>query len=270
MMNNKLKEYNWIGSQNDFVDTISIVPVNHISLGRFGGNSLAGQYKNEDGCIIWADEQHDWEFAVLMDAHQSADSAELVVHQIYKYKRDIQEILSLSFELSLQKIEGKILTIFQEEEFLSSCRKVDGETACLLVLRKDKYLWWFSVGDCISYLFHPELAGLGQYQVNQRHFFEWIGRVNTFEQTVPCFSSGMRELRKGMNRIMLTTDGLVECPNDPFSSAEKIYEAIKNQPLNKGIKVLLEVIKENHVRDSTTIIAWDVNIVEEVSIPSDA
>ncbi len=59
-----------------------------------------------------------------------------------------------------------------------------------------------------------------------------------------------------MNRIMLTTDGLVECPNDPFSSAEKIYEAIKNQPLNEGMKVLLQVIKENDVRDSTTIIAW--------------
>ncbi len=107
MINNKLHQFSWIGSQNDFVDTISIVPVNHVSLGRFGGNSLAGQYKNEDGCMIWADEQQDWEFAVLMDAHKSAESAELVVQQINKYKRDIQEILSLSFERSLQKIEGK-------------------------------------------------------------------------------------------------------------------------------------------------------------------
>lgn len=74
-------------------------------------------------------------------------------------------------------LEEKILSMFQSSEFLSTCRNVKGETACLIVVRKDKYIWWFSVGDCILYLFHPELSALGQYQVNQRQFYEWIGQV---------------------------------------------------------------------------------------------
>lgn len=64
-------------------------------------------------------------------------------------------------------------------------------------------------------LFHLELANLGQYQVNRRQFYEWIGQANTFDQMVPCYSRGIRELRKGINRVLLTTDGLVECPNEP-------------------------------------------------------
>jgi Protein phosphatase 2C len=269
-MKNSIKELSWIGSQTDFVDTISIESIHHVSLGRFGGNSAAGQYKNEDGCLIWADEQQDWEFALLLDAHQSADSAELVINQINKYKTEIQKQLSLTYEHCLKRMEGTILELLKEERFLSDCRKVNGETACLIVLRKDKYVWWFSIGDCISCLFHPEFSALGQYQINQRHFYEWVGRVNTFDQAVPCYSSGIRELRKGMNRILLTTDGLLECPNEPFSRPEKIYEAMKNQALDGGMKKLLETIRKNHVRDSTTVIAWDVNIESEVTIPSDA
>lgn len=68
-------------------------------------------------------------------------------------KTKIQELLALTDNKVLLKLEGVILNLFQEEQFLSKCRKVIGETACLIVLRKDKYLWWFSVGDCILYYF---------------------------------------------------------------------------------------------------------------------
>lgn len=60
------------------------------------------------------------------------------------------------------------------------------KTACLIVLRKNKYLRWLSIGDCISYLSHQELRNLGQYQINQRQFYEWVGQVNTINQIVPC------------------------------------------------------------------------------------
>lgn len=268
-MENPYCEFSWIGSQTNFVDKININNINRISIGRFGGNSVAGQYKNEDGCLIWADEKENWEFVVILDAHNSAESAELVIEQFSKRKTEIQNLLSLSYEQTLKRLEGTILNLFQEERFISDCRKVKGETACLIVLRKDKYVWWFSIGDCLSYLFHSELANLGQYQINQRQFYEWVGQVNTFEQVVPCYSSGIRELRKGINRIFITTDGLVECPNEPFSNPKEIYNVMKNHQINDGIMALLQTIKENYVRDSTTIISWDVNIIRDVTMPSD-
>ena len=42
-----------------------------------------------------------------------------------------------------------------------------------------------SIGDCILYLNHPELSVLNEYQQNHRSFYEWIGKVNTFELEVP-------------------------------------------------------------------------------------
>lgn len=265
-LNNNISEFSWVGSQSSFVDSINISMINHISIGRFGGNSKAGQYKNEDGCLVWADES--WEFAVILDAHNSAESAELVLEQFLKWKTEIQEILSLSYEQTFKRLTGTLLTLFQEETFLSDCRTVKGETACLVVLRKEKYLYWFSIGDCLSFVFHSELADLGQYQLNQRQFYEWVGEVNTFDQVVPCYSSGIRELRQGINRVFLTTDGLVECPNEPFSDSKDIYEMMSSHEIGEGIKLLLQSIAFNNVRDSTTIISWDVNIADVVSKPS--
>ncbi|WP_042150039.1 protein phosphatase 2C domain-containing protein [Paucisalibacillus sp. EB02] len=262
-------EFSWVGSEDNCVDTISIQNINHIAVGRFGGNSTAGQYKNEDGCLVWAEEEQRWEFAVILDAHNSAESAEIVIEQLTKGRTKIQNLLTQPFNQSIKSMEETVLGLFLEEEFLFKCRKVKGETACLIVLRMDKYVWWFSIGDCISYLFHPELAKLGQYQLNQRQFFEWVGQVNTFEQVVPCYSSGIRELRKGLNRILLTTDGLVECPNEPFSSPHDIYHVMMDHGMDHGVRTLLQTIKENNVRDSTTVLAWDVTIAEDVTRPSD-
>ena len=49
-------------------------------------------------------------------------------------------------------------------------QKIKGETACLLCVRKENYIWWLSIGDCLVYVFHEELHKLGQYALNQRHF----------------------------------------------------------------------------------------------------
>ncbi|WP_370452584.1 hypothetical protein [Lysinibacillus sp. SGAir0095] len=56
-MQDSIVEFKWVGSQANFVDEIDIIKISNISLGRFGGNSMAGQYKNEDGCLIWVDEK---------------------------------------------------------------------------------------------------------------------------------------------------------------------------------------------------------------------
>ncbi|WP_331456882.1 hypothetical protein [Bacillus sp. CHD6a] len=55
-----VKKLNWVGSKKHFVDEISVMTVGEkVVLGRFGGNSTAGQYKNEDGCLIWCDDKQD-------------------------------------------------------------------------------------------------------------------------------------------------------------------------------------------------------------------
>jgi len=268
-MNNNSNYFSWVGSQQNFVDDINIQRFNHIILGRYGGNSCAGQYKNEDGCVLWIKEKEHWEFVALLDAHNTAESAELVINLLESEKVNLAQILCLDMKQKMfQQLEEKILNMFQSKAFVSACQNVKGETACLIVVRRDKYLWWFSVGDGLLYLFHSELAALGQYQVNQRQFFEWIGQVNTFEQEVPCYSIGIKELRQGMNRIFLTTDGLVECPNDPYTNPKNIYDSFGNDTDEEAIKNMLVNIQKNNVRDSTTIISWPINIIKKATLPS--
>ncbi|THE14132.1 protein phosphatase 2C domain-containing protein [Bacillus timonensis] len=262
-----MNEYYWVGSENHFMDTLSVQKQGNITIGRFGGNSLAGQVKNEDGCLIWQNEQEDWEFVILLDAHHTAESAKLIVQEFSKRKGSLKSLLSGSPKEAFKNIEDRILQIFQNPEFLASCRKVNGSTSCLIVLRKDKYIWWFSVGDCILYLFHPELAKLGQYQVNQRRFFEWIGQVNTFELPVPCYSSGRKELRKGNNHLFLTTDGLIECPGLPYNHPEKVQKEFLDRSNEYAVQALLKKIQSHNVRDSTTIISWFVESDQEASLP---
>lgn len=262
-----MSDFEWIGSQESFVDTLSVRKQGKIGIGRFGGKSSAGQTKNEDGCLVWQSESEDWEFVILLDAHQTAESAELILQTFSKQKALLRTLLAMSIEETFKCIEGAILDIFQNPDFLASCRNVNGSTSCLIVLRKDKYIWWFSVGDCIFYLFHPELMKLGQYQVNQRHFFEWVGQVNTFELPVPCYSTGRKELRKGMNHLVITTDGLIECPGLPYNKPEKIQTEFSHNANEIAIEAMLNKIKSLNVRDSTTIISWFINCEIEASLP---
>ncbi|WNF24854.1 protein phosphatase 2C domain-containing protein [Mesobacillus jeotgali] len=264
-------EFCWVGNQEHFVDQPDVSQIGKIVVGRYGGNSRAGQYKNEDGCLVWFNEQQDWEFTILLDAHNTAESAELIIKQIESAELEIKQTLSKpTNQLTFKKLEEKIISLFQSEEFLLACRNVTGETACLIVARKDQYVWWFSVGDCVLYLFHEELAAMGQYQLNQRQFYEWIGEVNTFELDVPCYSVGIRELRTGKNRIFLTTDGLIECPNEPYANPASIYHSFPDIEEDESIITsMLETIKSNHVRDSTTILSWNVNVFKEATRPSD-
>lgn len=261
-----MTEFSWVGSQEHFIDNPNIGTLASMVIGRFGGSSSAGQDKNEDGCLVWLNENHDWEFVILLDAHNTAESAELIVKEFTSRKDIFHNILSQPVKVCFRNIEEAVIGTFKGKDFLETCKQVTGETACLIVCRKGKYLWWFSVGDNSLYLFHPELIALGQYQVNQRHFYEWIGRVNTFEQPVPCYSSGTKELRKGLNHLFLTTDGLIECPCEPYKDPYEIYKVLVDSP--EAVKTLFETIQLNNVRDSTTIVAWSVNVTKEATLPS--
>ncbi|AIY06902.1 hypothetical protein Plano_2937 [Planococcus sp. PAMC 21323] len=268
-MDKQLKAISWIGSENSFIDKVDVLSVQHITLGRFGGNSASGQTKNEDGCLIWLSREENWEFVAVLDAHHSAKSAELVTEQLEKNKEVLTSLLSNRINGELFKsLETALLALVLEQEFLEKCRHIQGETALLIAIRKGKYLYWFSVGDCLLYVFHPELAAFDQYQINQRQFYEWIGKVNTFEKSVPCFSSGIRELRRGKNQLLLTTDGLVECPGDVFAEPKSISQLVSTTTVTDGVTNLLKTIEKNHVRDSTTVVSWTVDVTEQASYAS--
>ena len=265
-MKTTAESFSWVGSRENFVDRPHVLTLNHLVVGRFGGNSSAGQSKNEDGCLVWINEQTDWEFVLMLDAHNTAESAEAVLTQMEVHKKEMKQLLGLPLSKGFfRNLEQAVLEMFQEEALMQACRNLQGETACLIVVRKGKYVWWFSVGDCLVYLFHPELKAFGQFQLNQRQFYEWIGQVNTFEQAVPCYSSGTRELRQGANRLLLTTDGLVECPGGPYGEPANIYQAMKE---GDGVETMLKTIKEHGVRDSTTIISWEITIQEQAAMAS--
>lgn len=65
-------------------------------------------------------------------------------------------------------------------------------------------------------MFQPEQLQNGKGRLNQRKFYECIGRENAFSANTSCFTSGVRELLNGMNHIVMVTDGVVECGRRTF------------------------------------------------------
>ncbi|MCA0173207.1 protein phosphatase 2C domain-containing protein [Bacillus sp. RAR_GA_16] len=250
-----------------YIDEPTFTQVGTVSVGRFGGNSSAGQNKNEDGCLVWTGA--DWEFAMILDAHKTASSAALILDEFERNQPYLTTILAKETAEAMEELPGVVLALFQNEVFKQKCRDVEGETACLIAVRKDKYLWWFSVGDCLLFLIHSELEAFGESVQNHRSFYEWIGEVNTFDAVVPCYSTGTKELRKGTNRIFLTTDGLLECPHTNYHLPEQVVEKMSKNSVRNGLQQLLNEIQVKGVRDSTTILAWDQMILEEGAMPSD-
>ena len=143
-----------------------------------------------------------------------------------------------------------------------------GETALLVCAQKGGFVWWLSVGDCVLYLLHPDLMKLGQYALNQRQFFEWVGRVNTFAFPAPAYTTGVRELRRGLNHLMLVTDGLLEFGARPFEEARALADIVLNHDAKEAVETLLAHVHEGGGRDSVTIIHWRFNNVSCVSQPS--
>ncbi|MCR2823536.1 protein phosphatase 2C domain-containing protein [Lederbergia panacisoli] len=260
--------FEWSGSEIQFVDEIKIDSCNHVQIGRYGGNSKAGANKNEDGALVWTGA--DWELSMILDGHDSSESVDLVIRTIQDEGKSISKILDKPVENVFTILESHLLSVFQSAEFIEECEKVKGETACLICVRKEKYLWWFSVGDCLVYLLHEELHKLGQYKVNQRQFYEWIGFVNTFSLPVPCYSSGIRELRPGRNTILMLTDGILECGKEHYQDGLNIYKEFSDvTKLETGIRRILQHVHDNLGSDSATIICWEYINLFSAQYPSD-
>ncbi|CAM4249787.1 protein phosphatase [Bacillus manliponensis] len=268
---NSRNQYSWIGREEMCLHTVSVKQCDQIVIGKYGGNIKSGAHKNEDGLFVSCSE--DWEFAMILDGHYSAESTALLVNTIKNEFHNFNELLQERVESAFQSIQQHILSIFTSEKFKTSCQKIQGETACLICVRKENYIWWFSVGDCLVYVLHEELHQLGQYMLNQRHFYEWVGFVNTFSLPVPCYSSGIRELRTGKNRIVMVTDGVLECGEHRYETPvhlyKDLYENKENETLESSVEKVLQHVHKQLGRDSATIISWDYDNQTSSTYPSD-
>jgi len=269
-----ISSFRWLGSHDKYLDTPTIPFHKRLVVGCYGGCTHAGADKNEDGAIVWYAEDNSWEFATLLDGHSSSESVELVVMVLETHAISIIEILSQPIETMFSALHQYLLSIFQSPSFRTQCQQVRGETACLISVRKAQFLWWFSVGDCLVYLLHPELAHMKQFLLNQRSFFEWIGHANTFDLPVPCYSTGIRELRSGQNRIVMMTDGLIECGSRPFEKPQHVYDMFmqdqkgKDTMLQNRVFTALQRVHQEQGRDSATLIAWDYENMTDTTFPS--
>lgn len=255
--------HKWLGCDTPHLGVPSLASCGNMTIGCYGGNPLAGGTKNEDALFTLCALDSSWHFALLCDAHCSCESAALVLDTISNQQASIAMALSQPPDIAFSLLHQQILDLFRSASFREQCRQVKGETACLICAQKGQWLWWLSIGDCVVYLFHPELAQLGQYALNQRQFYEWIGVVNTFDAPVPSFSSGIRELRKGSNHILMVTDGLLEFGTRPFEDAKTLYHLLVGDNgdthitlVQERILQLLNLVHEGRGRDSATLIHW--------------
>jgi len=256
-LKSKIDTFSWLGSDEMHLDVPSISLCGDVVIGCYGGRISAGANKNEDGALVWCAADDSWEFAVIIDAHYSVESAELLLEAVEGQFDGVAEALSQPVQRAFASLHGLILSMFTSPDFRARCSKVEGESSCLICARKDGFLWWLSIGDCVVYLLHPEFARLGQYALNQRSFHEWVGYRNTFDLDVPCYTSGVRQLGDGSNIVLMATDGLLECGRRPFEDPAQLYKAFsKSSNLAANVEAALKKVHQERGKDSATVITW--------------
>lgn len=262
--------FSWVGNQYAFLDNPDTNTVGHVVIGRYGGTTSAGATMNEDGALVWTDASATWELVLLLDAHATAESAALVIAAISSLEDRLLQIISRDPASAFAGIEQLVVELFQSESFRRRCRETSGETACLLCVRKAQYLWWFNVGDNMLFVIHPDLLALGQTMLNQRNFYEWIGNANTFDLDVPCYSVGVRELRRGENTVVVTTDGILTTENNPNRRMSQLFRDRNGDStdLSRQVRHLLNSIQDDGGRDSATVIAWTYTNPKSATMPS--
>ena len=258
-----IKRFSWLGEEEKHLDKPSVTKDGPVVVGCYGGNTHAGQFKNEDAAMVWCG--HSWEFAIVMDAHNSSESTKILTQLFSDIENDIATTLN---NQSLWDLNALLIRFLNDKETRRKFVGIRGETACLIAARKDDYLYWFSIGDCVAYVLAPELAKMGQTALNQRQFYEWIGQVNTFDLPTQAYSSGVRQLRKGNNRILLVTDGLLEYPNSKFPDSGYFNSHFQTGALEDVIDAALLKVDEAKGRDSATIVGWDYSCRSEGLMPT--
>jgi len=255
----RVVSFRWVGSQEAYLDQPALAECGSVVIGRYGGRTEAGARNNEDGALVWRHAGGVWEFAVLLDAHYSAESAEVILATLEAERPRLLAALALPVASAFRALQEALLAIFMDADFRAKCREVYGEASCLIVARKGAYLWWFSVGDCLAYFLHPETARLGEFLLNQRVFFQWIGQHNTFAQPVPCYSTGTQRLYRGEALIALSTDGVFESIPAFYDQPEQLlYVLASTEHLADGVGRALDLVHDARGRDSATLVVWRV------------
>lgn len=256
--------FRWVGGEEPLLDTPTVTRSGRVVVGRYGGNTGAGATKNEDGALVWCAENGEWEFAALLDAHYSDQSAALIVEALGYAREGIATLLARPPAAAFAALQQLLLALFSSQEFRARCHSVEGEASCLIFARRGPFLWWFAVGDCLGYLFQEDLARLGQFAVNQRVFFDWIGQHNTFDWPVPCYTVGTLRLRPGANTLLMATDGLFEWGSRVYERPAELYRLFAGSggvsELEQAARTALVRVHEERARDSATLLAWRCEI----------
>lgn len=260
-----MEDYVWRGGNDPCLDGPRVDSAGRVTIGLCGGNAAFGAKKNEDAALVWSGAS--WVFAVLLDAHATSESADAVLGLFAGGRAELAELFGRpepSHILDVQAAVSRLLLSGRER-----LAKVRGETACLVCYQHGKYLLWLSIGDNILYLLHPDLQRLGEHALTVRNYFEWIGEHSSLALDVPCFSSGIRELRQGLNTIALVTDGLLEVADRPYEDAGRFgRELLSPQGLGAAVAGMLSEVHRLGGTDSATMIVWQVDNAQSALLPS--
>lgn len=249
----------WAGQDEAFLDQPSAIRVGAMALGRYGGCMAAGGMKNEDAALLHADPAGLWEVAAVADGHAGTDSSALAV-QLLDDVTLLSKLLARPVEEAFPRLHTHLITLLQGAD----TSQLTGETSILVVARKSRYVYWLSIGDCVAYVLHPELAAFGQFALNQRSFYEWFGKANSLKLQVPCFATGTHALRPGVSRLALVTDGLLEFGGRIYSNPVRLHAELAGGDIQARASQLMQSVHLGSGVDSATLIAWDV-----VAGPSD-
>jgi len=100
-------------------------------------------------------------------------------------------------------------------------------------------------------------ARLGEYLLNQRVFFQWIGQHNTFDESVPCYATGTQRIYPGEALIALSTDGVFESIPAFYDQPEQLlYVLASTEHLVDGVGRALDLVHDARSRDSATLVVW--------------
>jgi len=251
-----MESYAWRGSVEPCLDRPELTALGRVSVGRYGGNSGFGANKNEDAALVWSGA--DWVFAVILDAHAGSASADAVLGLFEAGRSGLVALLGRPEPLHMLEVQAAVTRLLLDAA--PQLAQVRGETACLVCYQQGGYLMWLSVGDNQLYLLHPELQRLGQFTLTVRNYFEWIGERSSLALEVPCFASGIRQLRQGINTIALATDGLLEAGDRVFDEPARVSrELLSPAGISGAISSILAEVHRQGGRDSATVIAWQVD-----------
>lgn len=240
--------FKWIGNEKAYLNEIHVEKLGPLSIGLYGGNT------NEEAVLAWCDPQGTWEFAMIFDAEHTIERAKFIIDIICERKEKLLRLFSYPNHLVFHHTHMYLLSLFTDETFVEESEKVQGTTDCLICLRKDKFVYWLSVGECFLYLFQPESGQCKQGRLNEQQFYERIGRRNVFAAATPCFTSGVRELQKGTNHLVVVTDGIIACGERIFKDEQFLNQSLLNA------ESIIEKINVWREPKSAAIIGWTVDV----------